>query len=136
MTVILDASLEIRSAVVYATLIVVLAISPVFFMGGLSGAFLRPLAFAYVLALLASMVVALTVTPALSLILLSEAPPEQREPLARPTATGELREASLRESFALRAWPSSPPAWWCCSALRPCPCSASRCCPRSRSATS
>ena len=76
---ILSASLEIRSAVVYATLIIVLAISPVFFMTGLSGAFFRPLASAYGLALLASMVVALTVTPALSLILLSQAPAERRK---------------------------------------------------------
>jgi CzcA family heavy metal efflux pump len=82
--VILDASLEIRSAVVYATLIITLAISPVFFMSGLSGAFFQPLATAYVLALLASMVVALTLTPALSLILLAHAPLERREsPLVR-----------------------------------------------------
>ena len=77
--VIFSASLEIRSAVVYATLIIVLAISPVFFMTGLSGAFFQPLAMAYALALLASMVVALTITPALSLILLSKAPLERRE---------------------------------------------------------
>ena len=82
--VILDASLEIRSAVVYATLIIVLAVSPVFFMTGLSGAFFQPLAMAYVLALLASMVVALTITPALSLILLARAPLERQEsPLVR-----------------------------------------------------
>jgi Cu/Ag efflux pump CusA len=82
--VILDASLEIRSAVVYATLIIVLAVSPVFFMTGLSGAFFQPLAMAYVLALLASMVVALTITPALSLILLAKAPLERQEsPLVR-----------------------------------------------------
>ena len=68
--VILDASLEIRSAIIFATLIIVLAVLPVFFMGGLSGAFFTPLATAYSLALLASMVVALTVTPALAYILL------------------------------------------------------------------
>ncbi len=66
--VVLDASLEVRSAIVYATLIEVAAIFPIFMLGGLSGAFFRPLAIAYSLALLASMVVALTVTPALSLI--------------------------------------------------------------------
>jgi CzcA family heavy metal efflux pump len=78
-SVILEASLEIRSAVVFATLIIVLAISPVFFLSGLSGAFFQPLALAYVLALIASMVVALTVTPALSLILMSNMPAERRE---------------------------------------------------------
>ena len=66
--VILDASLEVRSAIVYATLIEIVAIIPIFMLTGLSGAFFRPLAASYALALLASMLVALTVTPALSLI--------------------------------------------------------------------
>ena len=70
----LDASLEVRSAVVYASLIVVLVFLPVFLLDGLAGAFFRPLALAYVLAILASLLVALTVTPALSLLLLPEAP--------------------------------------------------------------
>ncbi len=77
--IILEASLEIRSAIIYATLIIVLAVAPVFAMGGLSGSFFKPLALAYVLALLASMVVALTVTPAMSLILLSSTPLERRD---------------------------------------------------------
>jgi CzcA family heavy metal efflux pump len=66
--IILEASLEVRSAIVYATLIEVVAVVPIFTLQGLSGAFFRPLATSYALALLASMVVALTVTPALSLI--------------------------------------------------------------------
>jgi len=66
--VILEASLEVRSAIVFATLIEVAAILPIFTLEGLSGSFFRPLALSYALALLASMVVALTVTPALSLI--------------------------------------------------------------------
>ncbi|MEZ6125998.1 MAG: efflux RND transporter permease subunit [Planctomycetaceae bacterium] len=68
--VVLEASIEVRSAVVYATLIVVLTLIPVFFLEGLTGAFFRPLAASYILAILASLAVALTVTPALSLILL------------------------------------------------------------------
>lgn len=68
--VVLAASMEVRSAVVYATVIVVLAFLPVFFLTGLAGAFFRPLAAAYILAILASLAVALTVTPAMSLILL------------------------------------------------------------------
>ena len=66
--VILEASLEVRSAIVYATLIEVVAVVPIFALEGLSGAFFRPLAGAYALALLVSMVIALTVTPAMSLI--------------------------------------------------------------------
>ena len=70
MKVVFDASIEVRSAVVYATLIVVLTLVPVFFLEGLAGSFFRPLAASYILAILASLVVALTVTPALSLMLL------------------------------------------------------------------
>jgi Cu/Ag efflux pump CusA len=82
--IVLKASLEMRGPIVYATLIVVLAIVPVFFLTGLTGSFFQPLAFSYALAVLVSLLVALTVTPALSLLLLSKAPLERREsPLAR-----------------------------------------------------
>ncbi|PYM23528.1 MAG: acriflavin resistance protein [Candidatus Rokuibacteriota bacterium] len=70
LTLIHDTTLETRSIAIYATLIVVLAVMPIFFMGGISGAFFTPLARSYVLAVVASMAVALSVTPALSLILL------------------------------------------------------------------
>ena len=72
-SVVLRASLEVRSAVVFGSLIVVLVLVPVFTLGGLSGAFFRPLALAYVTAILASLAVALTLTPALALILLPKA---------------------------------------------------------------
>jgi CzcA family heavy metal efflux pump len=68
--VVFDASMEVRSAVVYATIIVMLAFLPVFFLTGLAGAFFKPLAASYILAILASLAVALTVTPAMSLFLL------------------------------------------------------------------
>jgi len=70
LSIVLDASLEMRSSIVYATVIVVLAFVPVFLMEGLSGSFFKPLAFSYVIAVVASLGVALTVTPALSLLLL------------------------------------------------------------------
>lgn len=88
--VVLDASLEVRSAVVYATLIVVLTLIPVFFLEGLAGSFFRPLAASYILAILASLLVALTVTPALSLLLLPS------------SATAERRESPLTE--LLKRW--------------------------------
>jgi CzcA family heavy metal efflux pump len=77
-SVILEASVEVRSAIIYATLIDVAALLPVFFIGGVSGAFFAPLALSFGLAVLASMIVALTVTPALCLILLANAPIERR----------------------------------------------------------
>src|SRR5262249_28673248 len=68
--VVLSASLEVRSSVVYATFIVVLVFVPVFFMSGLHGRLFAPLGYAYALAVLASLLTALTVTPALALMLL------------------------------------------------------------------
>jgi CzcA family heavy metal efflux pump len=70
-SIVLNASVEVRSAITYATLINVVAVVPVLFVEGLSGSFFRPLVLAYGLAVLVSMVVALTVTPALCLLLLS-----------------------------------------------------------------
>jgi len=83
-TIILEASMEVRNAIIYATMIIVIALLPVFVMEGLSGAFFQPLALSYALALVASLVVALTVTPAMSFILLRNVPLEHREsPLTR-----------------------------------------------------
>jgi CzcA family heavy metal efflux pump len=69
--VVLNASLEVRSAVVYATMIVIIVFLPIFFLDGIAGSFFRPLAMSYILAILASLFVALTVTPALSYLLLT-----------------------------------------------------------------
>ena len=81
---VLESSLEVRAPIVYATLIIVAAMTPIFFLHGLTGSFFRPLALSYVLAVGASLVTALTVTPALSLILLRNVPLERREsPLCR-----------------------------------------------------
>ena len=68
--VVFDASIEVRSAVVYATFAVILVFFPVLNMSGLAGNLFGPLGVAYIWAILASLIVALTVTPALSLILL------------------------------------------------------------------
>ena len=92
--IIIDASLEIRSPIIYATLIALLAVAPIFFITGLAGALFQPLAVSYAVALLASLLVALTVTPVLSLMLLDQAPQERRQsPLA--TWLARRHEAAL-----------------------------------------
>ena len=78
-SVILNASLEVRGPIVYATLIIVAAAVPVFLLQGLTGAFFRPLALSYTLAIVTSLFVALTVTPALALILLGKSRIERRQ---------------------------------------------------------
>ncbi|MEA2191394.1 MAG: hypothetical protein QOI73_1515 [Solirubrobacteraceae bacterium] len=79
--VILEASLEVRSSITYATLIILVAVVPVFLLGGLSGSFFQPLVLAYGLAVLVSLLVALTVTPALCLLLLRNASLKRQSPL-------------------------------------------------------
>ncbi|UKA55050.1 efflux RND transporter permease subunit [Arthrobacter sp. FW305-BF8] len=79
-SVVLEASLEVRGPIVYATLIIIAAAVPIFFLQGLTGAFFRPLAISYTLAVLASMLVALTVTPALALIFMRKVPLKEQEP--------------------------------------------------------
>jgi CzcA family heavy metal efflux pump len=86
--VVLDASVEVRSAIIYATLIDVTAIVPVFFLSGLSGAFFQPLVLAYGLAVMVSMLVATTVTPALCLLLLSRGHSRRESPLMRVLKRG------------------------------------------------
>ena len=97
----LDASLEVRSAVVYATFIVILAFLPVFFLEGLAGSFFRPLAMAYVLAIVASLAVALIVTPALSLMLLPQA--ADNRPPRKPNRANVLKVALTDAAAAVGA---------------------------------
>jgi CzcA family heavy metal efflux pump len=87
--VVLDASVEVRTAITYATVINIVAIVPVFFLENLSGAFFQPLVLSYGLAVLVSMLVALTVTPALCLLMLSRGKLTDREsPLLRVLKRG------------------------------------------------
>ena len=86
--IILDASLEVRKVIVYSTLIEVAVLIPVFYLDGLSGSFFRPLALSYALAIFASTAVALTVTPAMSYLLLRNAPENRESPLVPPLKRG------------------------------------------------
>jgi CzcA family heavy metal efflux pump len=75
--VVLDATLEVRNSVVYATFVVAMVFVPVLTMSGLQGKFFAPLGVAFILANLASLLVALTVTPALCFALLSRSKPHE-----------------------------------------------------------
>ncbi len=80
LVVILAASLEVRKAIVYATFIVALVFLPVLTLTGLQGSFFAPLARSYILAILTSLLVALTVTPALTLLFFSRGAGEAEAP--------------------------------------------------------
>jgi CzcA family heavy metal efflux pump len=93
--VIRDASLEISAAVIFATGVILLVLLPVFLMPGVQGKFMGPLAQAFALSVVASLVVALTVTPALAALLL-----HAHEMRSEPAWLGKLRRWHLD---ALRA---------------------------------
>ncbi len=98
--VIQDASVEVRAPVVYATFVVVLVLAPLLLLSGLQGSFFAPLAAAFSLATLASLVVAVTVTPAAALLLLP-----RHEPHAEPAWLVRLKQ---RHEALLRRWSAWP----------------------------
>jgi CzcA family heavy metal efflux pump len=79
-TIILEAAFEVRSPLLYATIMMALAVTPIIALEGVAGSIFHPLASAYLLAVFASMVVALTVTPALGLLLLRNGSLPRSEP--------------------------------------------------------
>jgi CzcA family heavy metal efflux pump len=118
-SVVLEAAVEMPASLVFATVILVLAVMPLFVVTGVAGAFVKPLAGAYVLALLASMLVALTVTPVLALVLFDWAGTPRAAPLTSllqrafgPLLTRVLQYpraslvgAAVITIAALAAWP-------------------------------
>jgi CzcA family heavy metal efflux pump len=103
--IIFDASNEIRPAMVFATLIIALVFLPLMFLEGIEGRFFRPLGIAFVVSIMASLVVALTVTPALCRYMLHARPSKSE------SADGflvrflkRLYEPSVRMAIRFRAW--------------------------------
>ncbi|MBK9539812.1 MAG: efflux RND transporter permease subunit [Flavobacteriales bacterium] len=79
LTVIYDASTEIRASILNATLIIIAAFVPLFFLSGMEGRMLTPLGVSFIVALFASLVVAVTVTPVLCSLLLTNEKQLQRQ---------------------------------------------------------
>lgn len=100
--VILDASLEVRMAVVYASFIVALVFVPVLTMTGLQGRFFAPLGLAFILAIMASLLTALTVTPAMCFALLS-----RTKPHAEPGYLRWLKERHRGTLQVISRWPKT-----------------------------
>jgi CzcA family heavy metal efflux pump len=93
--VIEDASIEIRGSMFYGTLAVIFAFIPVLFAGGVQGRFIGPMALTFIIAVLASMLVALTVTPALSALLLTKAEDTKESPLLVFLKSGQARTLTI-----------------------------------------
>src|SRR5215204_4951871 len=95
--VIYDASREVRASIVTATLIVIAVAVPLLFLPGVEGRLLRPLGIAYIVSILASLVVAVTVTPVLCAYLLPNAKAVQTEYESKLVAWLKARYARLLE---------------------------------------
>jgi heavy-metal exporter, HME family len=105
LTLIAKATLEVRSGIVIATVIVVLVLVPLFFLPGVEGRLMQPLAVAYIVAMLASMVVSVTLTPVMAYYLL---------PRMKGLDHGDTRAQiwlKTRYTAALAGVLKSPRAW-------------------------
>jgi CzcA family heavy metal efflux pump len=105
-TAIFAASLEVRAPVVYGTLALILSLLPLLTLGGPEGALLAPLAFAIIVAALASLVIAVTVAPAMALLFLKHVKPSSEPGIiarAREVQAAWLRRAGARPWLLLLA---------------------------------
>ncbi|MFO0794890.1 MAG: efflux RND transporter permease subunit [Candidatus Brocadiaceae bacterium] len=94
--VVLDASIEVRGAVVYATFTVLMVFIPILTISGVEGRLFAPLGIAYIVAFLASMLVALTVTPALCILFLARKDMPEKEPPVVRWLKEQYRDILLR----------------------------------------
>jgi len=91
--VVLEASKEIRSSIIIATLIIIVSFIPLFFLGGMEGKLLKPLGIAFVTSVLTSLIIAITVTPVLCSYLL------KKEKLLRKQSEGTKAERFLQKYY-------------------------------------
>ncbi|MEQ9229436.1 MAG: efflux RND transporter permease subunit [Cyclobacteriaceae bacterium] len=94
LTVVKDASIEIRSSIIIATLIIIVSFVPLFFLSGMEGRLLQPLGIAFITSVLTSLIVAVTVTPVLCSYLL------KNEKLLSKQAEGTKVERWLQTRYA------------------------------------
>ncbi len=99
--IIFDASNEIRSSVVYATVLICVVFLPLMFLDGLEGRFFKPLAATYIVSIMASLVVALTVTPAMCRLMLR---PVKHKPGVKHEADGLLVRVLKRGYEPVLRW--------------------------------
>jgi CzcA family heavy metal efflux pump len=92
--IIFDASVEVRTSIVFATFIILLVFAPLFFLSGVEGRLLRPLGLAFCVSLAASLVTALTLTPALCFYLLPTSKTVSRS--GEPWIVGTLKRVYAR----------------------------------------
>jgi CzcA family heavy metal efflux pump len=108
--VVFEASVEIRSSIVFATLIIALVFIPIFFLAGVEGRLLQPLGVAYLVALGASLVVAVTVTPVLCYFLLPKSKGVQTEHEPKFVQWLKARYAPVLQSALAHPWRFTLPA--------------------------
>jgi CzcA family heavy metal efflux pump len=108
--VVLDASVEIRKSIVFATLIIALVFVPIFFLSGVEGRLLKPLGVAYIVALFASLIVAVTVTPVLCSFLLPRSRAVRRGHEAKFVQWLKKRYATLLTPALKHPWRVTVPA--------------------------
>jgi CzcA family heavy metal efflux pump len=108
--VVFDASVEIRNSIVFATLIIALVFVPIFFLAGVEGRLLQPLGVAYLVALGASLVVAVTVTPVLCYFLLPRSKGVQADHEPKFVLWIKARYAPILQSALAHPWRVTLPA--------------------------
>jgi len=106
LTIVFEASKEVRMPILYSTLIIIASFVPLFFLSGMEGRMLAPLGVAFIMALIASTVVALTLTPVLCSYLLGK-PRKGDKPEREPYIVRKVKivyEKALKWALTHKKW--------------------------------